>query len=199
MKRGRKELALRQLPDSVVLAVLRVLEPLDRLRAIEALRLRPSLREELGLWPLQPPWGAFFLHPELSIPELRTTRLSTQRLTVSFEGHVEALLDRYKLPVDSVPPARRELHKTESRIAEIVFLRHPFEGKMEELGRLRLCVVSAECVSVRLLPWTQEWEAAVERNIEFMNRIFEIGGSNPTKFRVVRLPDFGLTDKHMET
>ena len=166
-KRERKELSLRELPDSVVLTILRMLEPLDRLRAIEALRLRPSVREGLDLWPVHP--LAFTVRPKLR----EHVNFELNRVFYYLSGKCGQVADR-------------------NRTDEIVFHSNPLRGPMEELGRVRLCGFS-NCVSIRLLPRTKAFEKKVEADIEAFNRDnWEIGHN---EFRAVRLRNFALQAK----
>ena len=168
-KRERKELSLRELPDSVVLTIVGMLEPLDRLRAIEALRLRPLLREELDLWPVHP--LDFTKHPELSECS-STIEEAPPQLDLLF----------VRVIVKGI------------QTAEIVFHSNPLLGPMEELGRLRLCGFSPKCVSIRLLPRTKAFEKAVEAQIEGFNRQHNCHIGH-YECRVVRLRNFALQAK----
>ena len=173
-KRERKELSLRELPDSVVLTILRMLEPKDRLRAIEALRLRPLLREELDLWPVHP--LDFTNRPELS--ECRST-------IEEAPPQIDCLFVRVIV---------KGFRVFRIQTAEVVFHSNPLLGPMEELGRVRLCGFSPKCVSIRLLPRTKAFEKAMEAEIEAFNRQHNcyIGHY---ECRVVRLRNFALQAK----
>ena len=178
-KRGCKEPSLRQLPDSVVVTILRMLEAKDRLRAIEALRLRASLCEGLDLWPVRP--LDFTIEPEL-------------RQFTNFEPSINLnFILNYLLQ-----EAKKVLLCTgEYRVTgEFVYHSSPLLGPLQELGRLRLCVFSYKCVSIRMLPRTKAFEKAVDAAIDRQNGWADGQIRNSAhEVRVVRLRNFALQAK----
>ena len=173
-KCGRKDPSLRQLPDSVVVTILRMLEGKDRLRAIEALRLRPSLREGLDLWPVAP--LTFNIQPEL-------------RQCKNFEPSIHLnLLFNYVL---------LESAKAGLCTGEFVYHSNPLLGPLQELGRIRLYVFSCNCVSMRVLAWTRAFDKAVDVAINNQNGFADEQASRghpEYEYRVVRLRNFALQD-----
>jgi hypothetical protein len=207
LKRAREQRTFRLLPDSVVLTILRMLDPLTKLRAIEALRLPPPLREELDLWPVEPWSLGFQSRPELVV--LPTNKHATQ----NWGDAGKRLYDIESLLCDIETPSPTQLATCPLRTGdqcvsmmvrrakfgrsinhEVVYISDLLDGPVQELGRLRLCAFAPFCVSVRLLPRTKAFEKAVEADIKQFNQLANerLRDRVSSDAQVVRLRNFAL-------